>query len=307
MRVPSQSTNKDGFERLSTQEHSILHTPCLKRLEMDCTKNVFRWPLRIQAPQLRDVCLDGVGGTDMLHVCEPGDEKREIRDGTAALATMVIVTHSLRHVSLLHSSALKGVRLRSSSLLELRVEAARALSTVDIDAPWLRSFEILHAPRLQHLALRSLVLPSLTISPSLICGGGMGERKGADELGPGLLTSLDVWCPSLRSFALSQYPGLRSLVVEPRELSPPANGMTTAPAIMATLLREVKIKACEGLKNLVITGAGTASLPTGALAKAATRRAPLRTPLATLEIHDCPGLQSMEVKTWPQSPPALNN
>lgn len=124
----------------------------------------------------------------------------------------------------------------------------------------------------------------------VVGGVGLGGSEGAEKSDLNLLASLDVCCPSLRSFALSQCPGLRSVVIEHRSPPPPAHGTAGDGAdathdAMATALRDVQVQYCQGLETLVFQDA---SFGEGSIA--AGLAWPLRTPdverLEGLSLHE---------------------
>ncbi len=164
--------------------------------------------------------------------------------------------------------------------------------------------KIVNVMGLTHFDLRSFVLSSLTIMPGLIHGGCVvvashPTRAGDYDYDPHKLTSLDLCCPSLRSFSLLDCVALRCVTIEHRDPPPPpANGAAaTTWASMATALEEVEIKGCVQLETLRLKGGSKAPRPTSptVTTTVAVPRPPHRAPLAVLDVDQCPSLRELEV------------
>jgi len=103
---------------------------------------------------------------------------------------------------------------------------------------------------------------------------------------PSALTSLDACCPSLRSFFITQCPGLQSLSIEQR--SPPpslaAADDKVFEAAMAAVLGQIEVSNCDGLSQLV-PKATPASSAVVASPKASSPQKKLKTMTVTVKRH----------------------
>ncbi len=308
-----ESSFRDGFENISFHGRCVLHAPCLHTIWIQEPLNsTFATPLRIEAPRLRKFSFDAMN-REALHVYEPGDERALVDHGTTAL---VLVTHSLFQLVIM-SSILKDVHVHSSSLNRMQIRTLRArgwgmggepvrtlmLSTVRLFTPGLTMFEINAA--MQDFVLHSFLLRSLDISPRLAFGGC--PRPDEHPFGNTLtvyeyqdvLRSVNVSCPSIRSFKLLNCTTLRFMFVELRQPPRPAAGgaaAASAPWVaMATTLQELKVKGCEQLARMAFIGHPKGTFSPGTPPAALDRR-PHREPLAALEVDDSPALRAVTVE-----------
>jgi Leucine-rich repeat (LRR) protein len=251
------------------------------------------------------------------------------------------------------SPKLKNLQLSSSKLRDLHINrfygwqsGVSFLETAMIDAPWLQRLAIEKAPALRQLSLNSHVLSSLSVIGANVLGG-FDENWCPAKLGscafryeeqisiglpefwqwplpppsklPSALTSLDVCCPSLRSFFLTQCSGLQSLDIEQR--SPPpslaAADDKVFEAAMAAVLGQIEVSSCDGLSQLVlkatpassaVVASPKASSPQKKLKTAtetATARPPRRSAVVEWNVEECGRLRTVEVDDgWMLGPKA---